>query len=274
MAQLEWDKAGDRNFESGLDKSVLYLPDGSAVPWNGLTSVIEKFDKDVKPVYFDGKKINDLVTLGDFAATMQAITYPVEFEDLEGVGELRPGVKIADQPPKVFALCYRTQLGNDVDGQGSGYKIHILWNVTAIPNDRTYATMAADPSLTEFEWDLYAVPEDIDGFRPTAHFFIDSRDVDPLLLSDIETQLYGTVGADAALLPMADLMAYMASWYRIRIIDNGDGTWTADDNAHSGFISYLDGGTASIFQITSANAVFLDADTYQISDTVDVSDVT
>lgn len=272
MAALVWDKVGDRTFESGLDKGVLYLPDGSAVPWNGLSSVIEKFDKSATPVYFDGRKIQDLIVLGDFAASMKAVTYPDEFSDLEGVEELRPGVGISDQEPKTFGLAYRTMIGNDLDGPDQTYKIHLLWNVTAMPHEKTYASEGGDPSLVEFEWDLVAVPEEHDGFRPTAHFIIDSTKVDPWMLEDIETQLYGTIAAEAVLLPMDTLFTFMRDWFRIKITDNGDGTWTAEAQ-RDGIISYLDGGVASIFQILGANAVFLDDVTYQISDTFDASDI-
>lgn len=272
MATLVWDKVGDRDFESGLDKGVLYLPDGSAVPWNGLTSVIEKFDKDVSPVYFDGRKIQDLVVLGDFAATMKAVTYPDEFSEVEGAGQLRPGVQVYDQEPKTFGLAYRTMFGNDLDGAEEGYKIHILWNVTAVPHEKTYASVSNDPSLVEFEWDLAAVPEEVAGFRPTAHFVLHSKEIDPWLLEDIEAQLYGTIGANAVLIPMAELVAFMKDWYRIKITDNGDDTWTAETQ-RDGILTFLDGGAASEFQILGANAIYLDDVTYQISDTIDASDI-
>lgn len=271
MPTLVWDKVGDRAYESGLDKGVLYLPDGSAVPWNGLTSVIEKFDKEASAVYFDGMKIQDLVVLGDFSATMKALTYPDEFVELEGVGELRPGVYVSDQFPGVFGLAYRTQIGNDLDGE-TGYKIHLLWNVTAIPHDKTYASVSNDPSLVEFEWDLVAVPEEVAGMRPTAHFVINSNDIDPWLLEDIEKQLYGTLGVDASLIPISELVTFMNEWYRVKITDNGDGTWTAEAQ-RDGIISYLDGGAESIFQIAQANVIFLDDVTYLISDTFDASEI-
>lgn len=271
MAALVWDKVGDRDFESGLDKGVLYLPDGSGVPWNGLTSVIEKFDKDASPVYFDGKKIQDLIVLGDFAATLKAITYPEEFDELEGLGTLRPGVHISDQEPKTFGLAYRTMIGNDLDGAESAYKIHLLWNVTALPNDKTYASVSNDPSLVEFEWNLVATPEDVPGFRPTAHFVLNSDELDPWMLEDIEIQLYGASGADAVLLPMSDLFAFMSAWYRVKITDNGDGSWTAD-TLRDGLISFLDAPPTE-FQIIGVNALYVNDYTFQISDTNDASDV-
>ena len=136
MPILEWDKVGERYYETGIDRGVLYMPDGSAVPWNGLTSVIEHFDKSTSPVYYDGMKISDLVSLGDFSATMKAVTYPEEFVEIEGSAKLRNGLFVGDQPPQTFCLCYRTKIGNDVDGVDSGYKIHLIYNLTAIPSDK------------------------------------------------------------------------------------------------------------------------------------------
>lgn len=269
MTRLKWDEVGDRVYETGLDRGVLYLPDGSAVPWNGLTAIIEAFNKESSPVYYEGMKINDLLVLGDFAASMKAVTYPDEFVELEGLAPVKRGLFYADQKPKSFGLCYRTQIGNDLEGDSAGYKVHILYNVTAIPNEKTYASVTSDPSLVEFEWTISAVPEEIEGFRPTAHIIIDSRDLDPWLLEELEEMLYGSSNASAALLPMSELAVYIAEWYRIRIIDNGDGTWTAISRRAEQINIEFSG----FFEIFGANAVFLNDYTFLISDTTDASEV-
>lgn len=271
MSIITWDRFGDRVYESGLDRGVLYLPDGSAVPWNGLTSIIEEFDKTSSPTYFDGMKINDLVTLGDFSASMKAVTYPEEFSEIEGLGPSRRGLFFGDQPPQVFGLCYRTQVGNDLDGDQAGYKIHILYNVTAIPRQKTYATITPEPTLVEFEWDITAVPEEFPGFRPTAHIIIDSREFDPWLLEELEEMLYGSNTALAVLIPMPELVSYISEWYRIKIIDNEDGTWTAI-SARPEFIEF-DLFDEDLITIIGANAVYLEEDLYEISDTFDIGDV-
>lgn len=269
MPSLTWDRVGDKTYESGLDKGVLYLPDGSAVVWNGLTSVIESFDKETTPVYYDGMKINELVTLGDFSATMTAVTYPDEFSEVEGMGSLRRGGFLGDQTPQSFGLCYRTMVGNDLSGSDYGYKIHIVYNLVAIPSDKTYASLSDSPTLVEFEWKLTAVPEELPGFRPTAHIVINSKDFDPWLLEDLEGMLYGSSTAFAALIPMPDLVTYISEWARVRIVDNGDGTWSAVSE-RPGFIEFLNG--VDLFQINQANAVYLDDVTYEITDTFDESD--
>lgn len=271
MTALVWDKVGKRVYEAGLDRGVLYLPDDSGVTWNGLTSVIEKFDRETSPVYYDGMKISELVTLGSFQATMKAVTYPDEFEEIEGVTALRNGIFAHDQPTKVFGLCYRTKIGDDLVGDVLGYKIHIIYNVTAIPSDKTYATMSSDPSLVEFEWDIVAIPENVPGVRPTAHFVIDSRKVDPGLLKDLEDVLYGSLYSNATLLSMTNLINLLTGWYRIRIIDNGDGSWTAIANRPE-LIQYSI-SDEELFTIVQANVVYLDDVTFKIRDTYDVGQV-
>jgi hypothetical protein len=270
MPILEWDQIGDRVYESGLDRGVLYLPDGSAVPWNGLTSVVEKTDTKTNPVYFDGMKISDSITLGDFSATMTAITYPDEFEDFEGVSELRPGLFVGDQRPKTFGLCYRTKINNDLEGE-VGYKIHLLYNVTAIPSDKSYGTLNDSPAPMEFSWTLSAVPEEVPGYRPTAHITLNSLSIDPWLLEDIEAILYGSTASVASILPMADLVSLINEWYRVKIVDNHDGTWTAISK-RDGFIFEFP-TPEGYFEIDHINAVYLDMGEFVLSDTVDISDV-
>lgn len=270
MPVLVWDKVDDRIYQTGLDKGVLYLPNGSAVPWNGLTSIIEKFDRETSPVYYDGMKVTDLIVLGDFSATMKAVTYPEEFTEVEGLVETRPGAFFGDQKPQSFGLCYRTQIGNALAGDVIGYKIHILYNLTAIPSEKTYASVTSDPSLVEFEWNITAVPEELPGLRPTAHIIIDSRTFDPWLLEELEAMLYGNSMANAALIPMVDLVTYINEWARVKIIDNGDGTWTAT-STRVGFIDVNE--ITGFFTILNANAVYLDDVTYMISDTRDISDL-
>lgn len=264
MPRLVWDKVGDRVYQTGLDQGVLYLPNGSAVPWNGLTSIVEKFNRETTPIYYDGVKIGTTNSLGEFEASMNAVTYPDEFIELEGMRKVRLGVYYGDQSPKAFGMCYRTLIGNDLEGDSVGYKLHLIYNVSATPNDKKYSTMSADPSLSEFEWTITAVPEEVPGFHPTAHIILDSRDVDPWLLEDIEDRLYGSSSEVASLIPMSELVTLISEWARIKIIDNGDGTWTAI-SVRDEFIEVdVDG----VFTITEANAVYLTEYKYTISDTI------
>lgn len=263
MSVLVWDQVGDRQYETGLDRGVLYLPDGSGVPWNGLISIVESFDKEVNSIYYDGMKINDLVTLGEFSATMTAVTYPDEFLEFEGLAQANTGIYIGDQQPKPFSLSYRTRIGNDVDGDNAGYKLHVVYNLTAIPHDKSYLSVTGDFSMSEFEWGITSVPVEVPGFRPTAHVIINSLEIDPTALIALEQMLYGSSTSAASLISLNDLINYVYSLLLVRIVDNGDGTWTAIARDDS-YISYL---STDLFQIVNVNATYLDADTYQISDT-------
>jgi len=265
MSVLVWDSAEDREYESGVDRGVLYPPSAPAVPWNGLTSIVEKSDQQLKPIHWDGMKINDLVILGDFEASMKAITYPDEFSDLEGVVQVNPGMYITNQKPKSFGLSYRTKIGNSLD-EDLGYKIHILYNVTAIPRDKAFETNTGSPSITEFEWDIFSVPEEVIGFRPTAHIIIDSTDIDPELLTLLENLLYGTEDTEAELIPMSELLIYLLSWFSVVVVDNGDGTWTAYSSLPEGE-NPITFPAAGEFAISEVFGEFLDAQTYEISST-------
>jgi len=226
MSTLIWDEVGSRTYESGLDKGVLYLPEGGAVPWNGLVEVIEKHDGESNPVYFDGSKINDLVSVGSFLGTVKAITYPDEMSKLEGMGEASAGVFLGHQRPKLFGLCWRTRIADDLD-EDSGYKLHLLYNVSAVPSDKTYSTLADAPNIANFEWGIGAVPEHAPGVKPTAYVVLDSRAVNPDLLAEYEAILYGTDLTIPAMIPLIDFVNSLYYGYKWKIIDNGDGTFTA-----------------------------------------------
>lgn len=267
MPEINWDKLSNKFYESGLDRGVLYLPDGSAVPWNGLVSVDQNFDVDLESVYMDGVKLNDLVTLGTFSASLSSVTYPVELDELNGSYKLRNGVYLEEQPPEAFALSYRTKVYNN-DGSLKDYKIHIIYNVIAVPESKTYSTISDDPSLVEFEWELFATPEHITGYRPSSYVVIKVNELDPMLKEQIEKILYGSPLTNASLLPMQDLINYINNWFRIKITDNEDGTWTAESDYNYIFL-YPD----EEFRIEYANATFIDNDTYILTDTKDIKEV-
>lgn len=205
MTALVWDKVGVRRFETGIDHGVLYLPNGSAVPWNGLLGLTETRTRDVKPYYLDGMKYLNHHVSGDYSANITAITYPDELETLIGVAEYAPGVSLYDQRPKLFDLSYRTLIGNDLE-EDAGYRIHLLWNLLAVPADVQFASGGGVASPVTFAWSLLSTPSQMLGARPTAHISLDSPRLDPEVLSEIEDVLYGTVGTDPTLPTLIDLL--------------------------------------------------------------------
>jgi len=195
MTALVWDQSGERVYQTGVDRGVLYLPDGIAVPWNGLTSIEDTTSKENNDIFLDGVKVLEYVIPGDFSANLKAFTYPVEFDNINGIQRSTdvPGLRVHDQPPKLFSLSYRTKIGNDLAGIDAGYLIHLLYNVIANSDAHESPTINESTSPTEFSWVLSARP--VTGsfnWRPTAHVSVDSRDVDPTYLQAFEDILYGT----------------------------------------------------------------------------------
>lgn len=192
MAKLVWDKVGDRRFETGVDRGVLFLLDGRAIPWNGLTLVGETVDSEVKTFYLDGIKYLDHHVSGSYTNRIQAFTYPDELDELTGTSPFVPGVFLHDQRSKLFHLSYRTLVGNDVQGIDYGYKIHLLYNLLAVSSDVEIETLKDTLEPKAFEWTLTGTPPRMFGGRPTNHISLDSRLLDPVRLQNFERLLYGS----------------------------------------------------------------------------------
>lgn len=209
MTALQWDQVGERLYETGVDHGVLYLPDGAGVynigsAWNGLTTITEKpTGAAPTPQYADNIKYLNLISAEEFGATVEAWTYPEEFAECDGTAVPTPGVLVGQQHRKSFGLCYRTRLGNDVDGNDHGYKLHLIYGAQATPSDKAYATINDSPAAIAFSWDLTTVPVSVSGLKPTALMVIDSTKVDAAALASLNDILYGDASADARL-PLPD----------------------------------------------------------------------
>lgn len=262
MTKLNWDKVGERLYEAGLDRGVLYLRDGSAVAWSGLTSVEETLDDDAVPFYLDGIKYLDHEVIGDYGAKLKAFTYPDEFEELHGSGSIGGGLFVHDQKPQMFGLSYRTRLGNDLDGTDHGYKIHILFNVLAQEDNSSYTTIGQQASPLEFSWTLLTTPDSATGYRPTAHLVIDSTEINQYALTNLEKLLYGTDTEDAQLPTLQEMVQFAIDNGIITITDNEDGTWSATGPDE---LVYLIDSTT--LEIDDVDVTWLDADTYTIETT-------
>lgn len=213
MTTLTWDQVGDRRFESGVDRGVLYLPDGSAVAWNGLVSITEEVDREVKSYFIDGVKYLDHQVPGVYAAKLGAFTYPDELDELIGNRQFSPGVYVHDQHSQLFNMVYRTREGNDLDVD-AGYKIHVVYNILATPSPVGLSTLSDSPDAALFEWSLTGTPSQMFGVRPTSHISLHSRGMDPVVLSVIEDFLYGTNGdpeADPVVPPTDPILPDLAT---------------------------------------------------------------
>jgi hypothetical protein len=263
MTALVWDQVGERTYQSGVDRGVLYLHDGTTAVWNGLIGIEEDTASELKSFYLDGVKYLENLLPGDFSAKLRAFTYPDEFDSVNGIASHSPeGLSYYNQPAKSFNLAYRTKIGDAIEAE-RGYKIHILYNVFADPDNFAFDTVDSSVQVTEFAWSLSGTPPKIENFRPTVHISIDSLKTPPELLTLLENTLYGTEDSDPHLPTIQEIASFFGYVGALLIIDNGDGTWTAVDEGDA-YITMLDSTT---FQIAGADATYLDATTYEISST-------
>lgn len=249
MAVLVFDQTGQRRYETGVDKGVLYpLNAGSGlydtgVAWNGLTTVTEKpAGADPNPQYADNIKYLNLYAAETFAATVEAFTYPDEFAICDGTNAPAAGVNVGQQKRTMFGISFRTKVGNDVSGD-LGYKLHLCYGLTASPSEKAFATINDSPSAVGFSWDVNSTPAAVTGLSPTSLITIDSTKVTPAALAQLETFLYGTAGTAPSLPPPDSVIALFAG--AITMITLSPATF---DNAHTitipsqtGTTYYLDG---------------------------------
>lgn len=209
MAALTWDQVGERLYETGVDRGVLYIPNGSGVydtgvAWNGLTAVTESpGGAEASPQYADNTKYLNLVSAEEFNATIEAFTYPDEFGQCDGTAAPTDGVLLGQQGRKTFGLAYRTRVGNDLNGTDFGYKLHLIYGALAAPSEKAYSTINDSPEAITFSWEVATTPVSVTSYKPTSLIVVDSTVVGATELGDLEEILYGSVGVDPRL-PLPD----------------------------------------------------------------------
>ena len=214
MTKLMWDKVGERFFETGVDQGVLYIPDvngayTNGVAWNGLTTVTESpSGAEPNAQYADNIKYLNLFSAEEFAATIEAFTYPPEFQQFDGLSVPTPGVSVGQQPRKVFGLSYRTRVGNDLEGDDYGYKRHLVYGCQASPSEKAYGTVNDSPEPITFSWSIATNPVPVTNMKPTSILTIDSRYVNPTRMAALELLLHGDDGVDPVL-PLPDTVISM-----------------------------------------------------------------
>lgn len=204
MAKLVWDQTGERLFETGVEKGVLFPYKNGAyekgVAWNGLTGVSESpSGAESNALYADNIKYLDLVSTEEFGATIEAYTYPDEFMECDGSKDIATGVVIGQQKRIPFGFSYVTQIGNDADGTDHGYKIHLVYGAKATPSSKDYATINDNPDAITFSWEITTTPVDVPGAKPTAHITIDSTKADKDKLTAFKKVLYGDTETESRL---------------------------------------------------------------------------
>lgn len=210
---LKWDQPGERFYETGVDQVALYPQVDGAYPkgyaWNGVTAINENpSGAESNKKYADNIEYLNLISKEQFGATIEAYTYPPEFEECDGSALVAPGVTIGQQNRKPFGLAYRSKIGNDEDGDSHGYKLHLVWGASASPSAKNRETINETPDGIVFSWELSTISAPVSKigdkvFKPTAHMVIDSRTADSDCLAALEAILYGSTTADAYL-PLPD----------------------------------------------------------------------
>ena len=208
MENIVWDQTGERLYETGVKNGVLYVQESGAYPkgvaWNGLTAVTESpSGAEPTALYADDTKYVNLVSAEEFGATIEAYTYPDEFAECDGSASISNGVYIGQQNRKTFGLSYKTTVGNDVDNNNHGYKLHLIYGAVASPSEKSYSTINDSPDAITFSWEISTTPVNVTGHKPTALLTIDSTKVDSTKLAKLEAILYGSSEAEARL-PLPD----------------------------------------------------------------------
>ena len=216
MSKIVWDQTGERLYETGVKRGVLYVQDSGGtypkgVAWNGLTAVTESpSGAEATPLYADDIKYLNLISTEELGGTIEAYTYPDEFAECDGSASIATGVYIGQQPRKTFGMCYTTTVGNDVDSNAHGYKLHLIYGALASPSEKAYSTINDSPEAITFSWEFSTTPVNVTGFKPTANIVIDSTKTTPEKLAALEKILYGDTDVEPRL-PLPNEVAQVMS---------------------------------------------------------------
>ena len=216
--KLVWDATGDHIYETGLKMGVLYPINSEGVytpgvAWNGLSSVTQSpSGAEPTKIYADDINYLNVYSAEEFGATIEAYTYPAGFAACNGEASIATGVTIGQQPRRAFGFCYRSVVGNDVQGEAYGYKLHFIYGAKASPSERSHSTINDSPEPSPFSWEITTTPVNVTGFQPTAYVCVESKTADPTKLAALEEIIYGkeAIGGDAAVparLPLPDEIA-------------------------------------------------------------------
>jgi hypothetical protein len=259
---LAWGAVDDRYYQHGIDRGVLYSSVSDPVVWNGLTGMDENNDGSSSLYYIDGRIYLADAEPGDFSGKLSAYFWPEAFAACVGIPEAADGFYVDNQKPKRFDLSYRSLIGSGLAGDMFGYQIHLVYNVMASLGTRSRKTINESPTPLEFTFDLVATPIALPGYRPTAHYIIDTRHLSPETLADLESILYGSVEADARMPTPIELYDMLRFGSSITFVDHGDGTWTA-----SGATVNVHMTGPDTWEILNVNGVNNGDGTYSLEDT-------
>lgn len=256
MSKLIWNDIGSRFFTVGVDRGVFYPHEGEGVAWNGLLSVNEHpVDSDATKSHLDGHAYHNQQTPGNFAATIDAFTYPEEFEEYDGLVDFG----VSNQYRKSFGFSYRSKVGNDLSID-HGYLIHLVYNALASPSAKSYSSLGDSDEPAVFSWDLSTVPMQITPSKVSAHIVVDTRKAYSWAVEAFEDILYGKQYYPPRLPSPIEVVQLFEDASIVKITDHGDGTWTAEGPDEAVYLT-----SETSFVINWPSAVYIDEDTYQVS---------
>lgn len=258
---LTWDPPNERYYHQGLDRGVIYIGADPPVTWNGLVEVNEGGTSNTEIIYRDGKVILADIDASDFEASVSAVFFPDELSACLGIPKAAENFYVDNQKPKRFGFSYRTLVGSGSTGDMFGYQIHLVYNALASIGQRSRKSLSDSPEMMPFDFNLVCTPIKVTGFRPSAHYIIDTRGMNVGQITDLENILYGA-GVVAGRLPTpTELFSLLNFGVTMKVHNNGDGT-VKITSAETYMTENLDG---SSYTVTNINAV-LSGNHYTISD--------
>jgi hypothetical protein len=261
MTRLSWANFGEKFYELGIDRGVLYVDSDAGVAWSGLVSVAETpSGGGAKPFYLDGYKYLNIADSEEFEAKISAFYSPKEFDECDGIVEVQPGLYATQQRRKPFGLSYRTKIGNDIDYENHSYKIHLVFNALAEPTDHTYASLDEKNDAPVLAWSITTKPVYIPGVGYVAHLVINASEATPYALNQLEDMLYGTDDDPPRMPTASDVAAMFEDAAPLQVLDAGGDEFIISGNGLA--VKQLDEDT---YQITGDTIVEIDANTYSIS---------
>ena len=235
VGKLVWDQDGDKLFETGVDRGVLYVMTGSGynngVAWNGLTGVTESPDgAEANDQYADNIKYLSLISEENWKGTIKAFTYPLDFNPCMGIAlggkmdgmTLKNTVNFGQQTRRKFGFSWRSKIGNDVLGSDFSYKIHLAYALSATPTEMDHSTTNDSPEAPEMSWEISSVPvlpnrkilvnggATEKALKAVSHIVIRKTSNNTAMIQALENKLYGTQST-APTLPKIDDLIYFLS---------------------------------------------------------------
>lgn len=252
MPKLDWGGSGQRLYETGVDRGVLYI-NGLGIAWNGLTGVNQASSGGTPtPYYLDGIKYLNVISAEDFEATIQALNSPPEFAACDGTMAIQNGLFITQQKRKVFSFSYRTMLGNDVKATDYGYKLHLVYNALASPTAYSNASMGDSTTPNALSWAITTTPPRIPGYKPTAHLVVDSTKTPATILAMLENVLYGTELESPRIPSIDELFTLFSDYQQIQFPEIQD-----DNSVDTLTLDYVESPIVPILQ-TGQQVIWMD----------------